>query len=208
MSLNVLYMWYRGASRKLPEWWKNILITINFSVNTIEQGASPLARPPLNTQTHTHTHPLFSCHTEGGWQHRTSSSGFDWPAEQNPRGWLTPYDSMPWWIEHRKEMHVCWVRVIDIHGACADTFPYETVVSPVEGTCEALHPDVGYQALNSPFDPQTKRSVCGIIHTSLDGDWQSFRWEKKWKWKALKGTLIPHQCRCTLEVFCCFQVLP
>lgn len=43
--------------------------------------------------------------------------------------------------------------MIDIHGACTDTFPYEIVVSPVESTCEALHPAVGYQALNSPFDP-------------------------------------------------------
>lgn len=43
----------------------------------------PTGRPPL-THKHTHTHTLFSCHTDWGWKHRTSSSGFDWPAEQNP----------------------------------------------------------------------------------------------------------------------------
>lgn len=77
-------------------------------------------RPPI-----TNTHfppPMTQTHTQhADWKHRTSSSVFDWPSEQNLQGWLTSYDSLSLWIELGEEMqthvcgeHVC-VCVFDIH---------------------------------------------------------------------------------------------
>lgn len=59
---------------------------------------------------------------------------------------------------------------IDIHRAFTDTFPYETLVSPEESTCEDLHPAVGYQMLSSPFDPFLSQKKQTFILKVIDSD--------------------------------------
>lgn len=98
-----------------------------------------------------------------------------------PLRWLILYDSMPLWIEHQEEIQTHSTRmlsvlcacVIDIHRACTDTFPYETLASPEESTCEALHPAVGYQKLSTPFDSfkKSKTFILKVIDSDLD--WKS-----------------------------------